>query len=242
MARRSFEARLKEKGLAASLHAKVEELGEGRVRISYDFESKATLKDFKRDDSWWKEERKSYGPITEESVAPTVKRGELVLQGEQSVVHFLQFEGDMTLEMTAQQKFDRDNFKVGTIIAAINASPPFHFARSSLDLLIAIDGPKSKPQVKPARTEDDKPYRVDDVLHTKLWTSQGKAHLKFFHYPEAQVDFVPNRPGSALIWVHSKDPIGIKDLIIEGTPTKASKKTIGERWLKDQLRALNLTS
>lgn len=240
MARSSFEKQLKENGLAASLHGKVEDLGKGRVRITYTFDDKTALKDFKRDNRWWKEERESYHPITEKSPAPKIKRGELLLQGEQSIAHFLDFEGDMTLEMTAQQHFDQDNPNVGTIIAAINASPPYHFARSSLDLLIAIEGPKSKPQVKAARKERDQPYRMDEALHTKLWTSKKKAHLDFHSYGKAEVDFVPNKPGTALIWVHSVDPVGIDELIIEGKPTEASKKAIADRWLKGQMKGLGL--
>ncbi len=240
MARRTYEAQLEEKGLAASLHGVVEDLGEGRVRITYSFDDKTALKDFKRDDRWWEEERKSYHPITGESEAPSIKRGELWLQGEQSIVHFLEFEGDMSLEMTTRQKFDTRSVKVGTIIAAINASPPFHFARSSFDLLIAIDGPKSKPQLKEARTAKDKAHRADDALHTKLWTSKKKAHLEFHSYSEAEVDFIPNKPGTALIWVHSVDPIGVEELIIEGKPTEATRKAVADRWFKSQMKSLNL--
>ncbi|MCP5024168.1 MAG: hypothetical protein GY930_20665, partial [bacterium] len=240
LARSGFENQLKEKGLAASLHGKVEELGKGRVRITYSFDNKMALKDFKRDNRWWKEERESYEPITEKSPVPKIKGGELVLQGEQNIVHFLDFEGDMTLEMTALQHFDEDEPSVGTVIAAINASPPYHFARSTLDLLIAIEGPKSKPQVKAARKERDQPYRMGEALHTKLWTSKKKAHLDFHSYGNAEVDFVPNKPGTALIWVHSVDPMGIDELIIEGKPTEASKKAIADRWLKGQLSGLGL--
>ncbi|MCA9002595.1 MAG: hypothetical protein KDB61_11775, partial [Planctomycetes bacterium] len=241
LARTSLQARLKSKGVAAVTNGKVENLDGGRVRLTYGFGEDAEMKDFRAVEGWWVEERASYDSQPEETLPPKISRGHWFLKGQHSLEHVLEFEGDMSLELTAQQDFDDNGgeFTLSTLIVAINATQPFHYARSNFNQLLAIDGPKDKPKIQ-ISSKGDQPFRIDEPMHTKLWSAKKKALLAFNGAKPAEVDFQPTRPGRVLIWVHGVDAILIDEIVIEGTPTEASVATLGERWMSGMLDSLGL--
>lgn len=241
LARRNYTAQVRSEGLAVTLNAEVEELENGRMRFTYAFGEEVELADFKEDDRWWKQERSAYSAKPEETEEASISKGNLWLQGEHSLVHVLEFKGDMSMEMSAYHDFDpdEDELNLGTIMPAINAAPPYHFARGNYGLLLAIDGPRSKARTKQSEIDGNE-FRIDDSMVWRIWTAKKKAHMEFNDNEEATVEFEPNRAGTALIWVHSEYPIGVEKVVIEGKPTKASKQALADRWLVTQLKALDL--
>ncbi|MCP5020484.1 MAG: hypothetical protein GY930_01800 [bacterium] len=246
IARTTYMAHAKKKGLAGLLHGNIEDLGEGRIRLTYPFTNGSELSDFNEDPTWWSNQRVTITyddeeegedeDVTEEA---SISEGELWLIGDHTLVHVLQFEGPMMIEANAHQEYDEYEFNFGTLSLGIHAAKPSHYVRNMYSTLNAQAGSRGKPRHKSPEGGGE-PMELGKPFRVHMWTDSKKAYLEYGLNDMVEVKFVAKEPGTAIIWTQSRDGFGVDELILEGRPTKESQQKLSDLWLSKNLEALGL--
>ncbi len=223
------------------LHAsKIERLGDGRLRIAYEFASAEELEDWPEDAAF----REIRYPDTaklavpEEDLRMSIGDGALEGAGKRLHAHVLGFEAPLTVRWTA-----RCNYIAGQPNSTVNlyvgvcADSSGYAITGDLSGWMNLDSDASSVTV-PGRDGRDIEYDRDyafelrhDGAKVECWKDgvlQGSAPAE--QWPQ----------GRLFVYVESDMQVTLLDLVIEGKPTQASIDLARTRWVGDQVESLGI--
>jgi len=230
-------------GLSGMLAGEVEGLGEGRVRITYDFEDEAQLEDFIRADDYLAGSRRNRPPVTlPAGVAGVwIEDGDLVTLGQVALKHRVVLSGEQKaiykLVFTQHEAHPTPitNLAVGLCgledgsfvmcldqghLYMANKRPPWG----------RMDELDPRPQV-----QLDQPYEIE-LSH------DGKKAVRSTSkdFDSCEIECGPRTAGYPFVWTHSMAQARLSDLVFEGVldPQILSRTRVD--WIAGRLAALGL--
>lgn len=226
----ALEQRFVADGLAGELSGRVEILPEGRVRITYPFETPQELAD------WEQTGYMEAGAFGRTRVDFTVDGGRLVTTGWASMRHKLPLEGRQYLHCRL-----RYGEPVGThdprffFLLALNDDGQHSYAGSDGGGVVYVRDHGADFMRESAPTDGiviGEPYRLDVGFDGE--NLESRLNGTFLR----SVPVGPRRQGHVLVFSSADYPLAIEELSLEGTPAPAALGPLRARWVAEQLREL----
>ncbi|MFT4538384.1 MAG: hypothetical protein ACI841_001419 [Planctomycetota bacterium] len=229
-------------GLASQLGGKIEALDNGRVRMSYTFDSAEELKDWPKDEGYLAERRQKKFPVgkTEQQSKWKVKAGNLEGDGAVCFRHAVQWESPITISYDLL--YGRPQPGQGMLA---------HIVMGLCD-----DGQGSWTgglDVYDLETREDSVKKVlVDVQTSGREIKAAKAYkMKLVHdgnsltmYRNGEklrtIGVEDRTAGGIFLWIHSTITVAVKGIQIEGKILKTGEDPGKARWVKKQLADMGL--
>jgi hypothetical protein len=224
--------------LGETTAAKVEDLGDARVRLTYEFEKQEEGEDFAADHGYFAHWRKNLG---DQFVAPSptmsLDRGALRTSGAACWRHAWNFEAPIVVRYEVSFDGLSDDPRRTPLFAwAVCDDRAENFIWcQGFGSLYANDAnagfAKSESITVGKRIEGGDIYRLElEVREGVVTTREGGEDVKRF-------TGVPHQRGGMFLFVHSDPVVALENLVIEGKP---DLQGIQENWIAKRLAAIGL--
>lgn len=238
LAHRAQSLLFEKDGLPEVLHGKLEDLGDGRVRLSYDFDDPAQGQDFEPvaylDAQRWKD-----SPKAEDSTPFHVADGVLAARGAVCSRHLLEFDGPQIVRLRYVFRTPREAFdnRIRSLLGICDdRSQSYVAADLQGGLTIADRGATYLQQV------DAQGQVFMDTEHAIELVHDGAERVRtsFDGQPAAEASCGPRLAGGLFLWVNSECAYEVVSLEIESRITPASLRGLRQEWVLERLKALGL--
>jgi hypothetical protein len=238
LAHRAWTILFERDGLPDVLHAKVEELGEGRWRLTYPFDDPAEASDFTAT-PYLNEQRWKGSPTAQSSTPFHVADGVLAGKGALCVRHVLEFEGPQTVRMryvfkTPEGVFDN---RIRSMIGLCDDKAGSYVTVDMLGGISVMDRARAYQQQAESASQI-----FMDTEHALEIVHDGAERVRtsFDAQPAAEVDCGPRLVGSLFLWLNSDSPFEVLELSIEARVAPASLRTLRLEWVQARVKAMGL--
>jgi hypothetical protein len=223
--------------VAPVCRGKVEQLGGGRVRITYDFERGDELGDFELDHGYWSAWRARLPALAQPAPNLSIHARALRVRGAACLRH----EWPFTSPVTVRAKFAFEGLQGDS-----GTTPIFFLAACDdrAESLVRCEA-FGNLEARDVSTE----FRAKDALRSgheieeqipcevALTVADGRAASYVDGAAACRVDAGPRTRGDVLIYVHSQPVIAFQRLVIEGVP---DEDAVRAQWIEQNLSAMRL--
>ncbi len=242
LAQLCLDLRFAADGLPVVLRGDVESLGEGRVRLTYDFEDERELDDFARDDHFLAAHHTQVPKLSTNDTSVHVEEGALHAWGAAALRHVLELEGQTAVLAEvrwSERPTGRGKLPILRLGCAADRGGNYVLLSGLGDLFVQSGLPRFQQNV-PARDTQTilvgRDYvlelRHDGTSEASSWVDKGR---------QARIDCGPRTHGLVFLWFHSDLDVRIDELVIEGRPRPASLDALRKRWVASELAQLGLS-
>jgi len=229
-------------GVPEILHVPIEDLGDGRVRLTYEFDSAEEGLDFDSRPGYLPDRHRRYaGPNGEPERPPfTIADGSFGGEGWNCQVHKLGFEGALTLRYEINYGFPKaGDHGVGTLLVGMcDDAAGSYIGSMDFGIIWVVDKKRRIHDEQPASSESPDPatsYPLE-LRHDgeKDVTSWVEGDLK---YTSKCGEL---RAGGVFLWTHADFQVRFPRLEIEGTISPAHSQHAMAEWIEVRLGAIGL--
>jgi len=232
LARAALEPCFTADGLAARLAARVEPLGDGRVRLTYAFERPEELVDWQQTGYL---ESHAFERAREDF---RIDGGRLVTTGFASLRHVLAFEGPQRARLRfryARPAGEHDPRFL--LLLGLNDDGKVSYAATDSGAALYVQD-RSTNHVREA---EGGPGIVIGEGYTLELDFDGQSYASRFNGQDmATLSAGPRLSGNPLLFSTADFPFAAEELVLEGKPTAASLAPLATAWIEERLRALGL--
>lgn len=229
-------------GLSRALAGKVEDLGGGRVRVSYSFDAPDQLADWARADGYLQDTTTHLPPIgvAPEQAGATIQGGNLELLGRVALRHVLPMAAP--LKVTYELVYGRSRpgaAQNSTVLVAVcDDGAASYVGAWDLYDLDAIDLPSRAIHI--ARAEGPRGVKPAKAYSLELAHGGGEATLTVAGQIAQKVEVSRREEGRLLVWVHADTPLAVPSLTVEGRVSEAALEKLRAVWVERRLGELGL--
>lgn len=214
---------------------KLEDLGDGRYRVTQNFLSEEQLGDFRDDDRWFDDVRRQSDLQLPLGRRRFLSEGHLVVTGRRSLAHNFEFGPPLRLE-TEVELTSAD----GPVIfyLCVCGIDPHQFIRISntvhLDVGVRKRGFYERATLEDTSIRSKTPYRMELTYEdeTVRFERQGDEPV--------ELSVPPMDAGQLLLWTHCQHWVKLKYLVIEGTITEEGLERTRRNVLEAELEHYGL--
>lgn len=220
-------------GLSGVLKGKVQDLGGGRIKVDYSFESAAEAEDFVPAGDYLRDLRGRLPPVQEGlRNAFWQEEGALHAEGQAGLRYVLPLAAPMSVEYDLSIQVPMES----------NNAPPFLFVG------MCDDGDQRFAWC--SNFGDVEVFNHGQNVHTERQTSTfvrlGRGTVEKLVHDGARVSLMrdkqevasldcPHRRGDVFLWAHSGLGISLRRLTLEGTVDEEGRAALRERWVEKAL-------
>jgi hypothetical protein len=222
-------------GLADVLKGKLEDLGGGRIKLQYSFDSPDELQDFLPAGDYLSDHRERLPPLPDGlKHAFWQEEGALRAEGRAALRHVLPFSAPMSIEYDLSVDIPKqDTVGPPYLFLGLCDDGDAHFAWSSNfgDLEVWSEGKD-----------------VQSERQTSSFLRIGRGTVESLVHDGARVSLVrekqpvaslacPHQRGDVFLWSHSGMQLYLRRLTLEGTLDEAGREALRDRWVERALAA-----
>ncbi len=221
------------RGFDALLEADVELLGEGRVRVVYDFAAGRGFDDFEITDDWFELGGGYPSAGLPESATPVlVPDSGLEFTGSHTLKHRLLFADDAAVELQLKYMGIAQNETIGVVLAGACVRPGRAWAVAwNFMLLQAIDGDR---ELSLSADADGLLAFPGKTYTYEFQLKGGELRMATRGTERAKLDVGEFKPGEVLFGARTKKPIVFERVTIEGRPFVEDMALLQRGWIARQ--------
>ena len=238
LAHRALALLFERDGLPDVLHAKVEDQGQGRWRLTYPFDDPSEATDFVTV-PYLNEQRWGGSPGAQASTPFHVADGVLAGKGALCVRHVLEFEGPQTVRMryvfrTPEGAFDN---RIRSMIGLCDDKAGSYITVDMLGGISVMDRARSYQQ-----QVDSSSQMFMDTEHALEIVHDGAERVRtsFDGQPAVEASCGPRLVGALFVWLNSFSPFEVLELSIEARVAPVSLRSLRLDWVQARLKAMGL--
>lgn len=225
-------------GLSEQLNGELEQLGEGRIRLTYGFDDEDEQRDFVADHRYRHEEHERIAQGPDPDTIWFIEESTFGGTGWVCYRHLLEFEAPLAVKATAwaEEIPDGHTYAPELMIGVCDDGRQNFVGLANLGGSLYVFDEVSRT-VHVGQSE-----AVTLTLDHALELRHDGQTATAFHDGEER-DKAPTGPlssGAVFLWSHSYSPLFLRDLVIEGRPTPASLEQLGQAWVTERLEEIGL--
>jgi hypothetical protein len=229
-------------GLDGILRGRVEELGKGRVRLTYDFDEAEQLDDFTEDRDYLASLRYGAGVLSEGTETDLkVNGGAVVGVGSTCLRNRVVLEAPLRIRYRVEfrQKLKKGEETLNFMLGVLDDGRGSFAGSLGFGNLLVRD--KVRGHEARAWDAEGLPFRHGQVYSLELQQDE-EGILRYLIDGEVrcEVDCGKLRSGSFLLWWHTDARIAFHNVEIEGAMTPPSRAALEEAWIESQLLRLGI--
>ena len=230
-----------DEGVAGVLNGETEDLGDGRIRVKYDFKQRSHAKDFRRRANYLADKRSFENNKGEEDSSFKIAKGALVADGFACYEHVLGFEAPMTVkyEIRYGKAKKGSNARTSFIVGICDDERASYVIAYDMHDLETVD--KQRKFVRTEFKEGDRPIDVKKPHKLEL-DHDGETTVTFSHNGKElrSIECGPRRAGAVFLWSNTEVPISIQSLEIEGKVMDSVVDRLRDEWVAEQTSEMGL--
>ena len=236
---RAAEERLFEvRGLRSLFRGECKELGDGRVRISYELEDPAELQDFTPDPRYNALFRSTLPELlTAGDTHVGVAEGALNAIGATSYRHVLSFVAPVTVRWKFRYGYvtPEGTPDIHDFVAVCDDGQGNYAALTGFGGLVVLDKPGYH---RFEHVQSDRPFKPHQVFEFELEHDGRVVSSRVDGEPVKEVPSGPRTSGHLLLFFHTDTPVSIDELVIEGRVDPEVREALRGAWVAERLSEL----
>ena len=240
LAAKAWGAQYSQHGFEELLHGKLERLENGKLRITYEFDDAAELKDFEPISAYLAEQRADRPKLEAGSGgALEVRGGNLEGKGALCYRHKLAFVAPtVRYELLYGRARSGGGTLANVLLGICDDGAGSYVGAWDLFDLVAIDKPMG--YARTAFTEGRRSLRAARAYKLELRHDGELVTLLVNGKKRRQIASGPRLEGSLFLWIHAQLPVAIKRLEIEARPITDEDDPARAAWIEAKLRESGL--
>ncbi len=233
LAARAHAARFDAAGLGAVLKGKVEELGGGRIKVEYAFDSEEELLDFRAGGEYMRDHHKRL-PGLKDGLKDGfwIQDGSLRAEGQAALRLIVPFAAPMSVEyeLSIDPPKEGDS-PVPLLFVGLCDDEAYHFGWSSVSGDVEVWNERG--DVRNERSSTGM-LVLGRGMTTKL-VHDGERLSCLRDKAETAAIACPFVRGTVFLWAHSSLRLNLRRLAVEGVVDDAARAALRERWVEEAL-------
>jgi hypothetical protein len=236
LARSAEEVLFEMRGLRALFSGDCKELGDGRVRLLYEFDHTAELDDFIEHADYLPDFRGTLPALLKPAgeAETTLEEGAWTVLGATSYRHILPFVAPVTVKWKIKYGYVTPGGTpdIHDFLAVCDNGAESYAALTGMGSLVVVDKPGYH---RFEHVGSDKPFTAHKVFELELEHDGRVVTSRVNGEPVREVPCGPRTAGRALLFFHTDVPASIEELVIEGRVDPLERKALRDTWVESRL-------